>query len=420
MTGGQARSRRSATARIAALVEAAEGRLEPCTAFLRDLVAIPSPSRGERLACERVARELETLGYDEVRIDAMGNVLGRIGDGPRVVAFDSHIDTVGITDARSWRFDPFAAVVDDGVLYGRGASDQKAGLAAMVYALPLLAEAGLPEELTLWVTATVMGEECVGLAWRHLIEAEGLRPEVVVIGMASHLGVCRGQRGRLELEIATRGLSTHGAHPDRGVNAIYRMAPVIRAVERHHRHLVTEHPFLGRGSVAVTAVRSESPSLTAIPDRCVINLDRRLTVGETPADALAQLRALPEVREAEAEIRVLRYEEPSWRGITLPVEKVFPAWETPAGSPAVAAALAAAREVLGRDPRLHRSAFSSNGCTTAGVYRIPTIGFGPGDEVHSHSNLDQVPLAQLPPAMAFYAAFPLLYLEAAPEPPEAG
>lgn len=380
-----------------------------CIDFLRDLVALPSPSRGERLACERVLREMEQLGFEDVHIDDMGNVLGRVGSGPRVLAFDAHIDTVGISNPTHWRVDPFRAKVIGGTMYGRGASDQKGGLATIVHGAAVAAKVGLPSDVTLWVTATVNGEDCVGLAWRHLIEAEKLQPEIVVIAMPSHLGICRGQRGRLELEISTEGVSTHGSQPDRGANAVLAMAPIIMGISRLHGALEIQHHMLGRGSAAVTGISAESPSFTAIPDGCTIHVDRRLTIGETSGAALEQLRDWPEVVAAGADVKLLSYDLPSWKGFASHTDKVFPAWVTPEDSKAFTSTLETARKVLGREPRLHRSAFSSNGCVTAGEYNIPTIGFGPADEGHSHTVNDQISLAQLQPAMAFYSMFPSVY-----------
>lgn len=381
-----------------------------CIEFLRDLVTIPSPTRGERLACERVAREMRDLGYDQVEVDEMGNVIGRVGSGHRVIAFDAHVDTVGITNPSQWRFDPFRGVVSGGILYGRGASDQKGGLAAVVHGVAVAARRGLPGDLSLMVTATVHGEDCVGLAWQYLLRERGIEPEVVVIAMPSHLGVCWGQRGRMEVEVTTQGFSSHGSQPERGANAIYGMAPIVTALSRLHSRFTTRHELLGTGSIAVTGIGSRSPSLTAIPDECTIHVDRRLTLGEEPDAALAELESLPEVLAAGATVRVVDYELPSWRGFVYPTRKVFPAWETPRESPAVRAAMTTAQTVLGREPRIQRSAFSSSGCTTAGMFAVPTIGFGPADEVHSHSVNDQIPLAQLQPAMAFYALFPETYL----------
>ena len=394
-----------------AVIKLAEQSAPRCIEFLHDLVTVPSPSRGERLACERVMREMELLGFRDVHLDEMGNVLGRVGSGPRILAFDAHIDTVGISNPTHWRYDPFRGIVTGGTLYGRGASDQKGGLAALVHGAALADQVGLPDDVTVWVAATVNGEDCVGLAWQYLLNETPLRPEVVVIAMPSHLGVCYGQRGRMEVEIATSGVSTHGSQPDRGENAISAMMPVIEGLNRLHGELEVDHPMLGRGSLAVTGITSQSPSLTAIPDGCVVHIDRRLTIGETADDALAQMRDVVEAATEGTEVRLLHYGLPSWRGFTYPTDKVFPAWETEEKDAAVRAAMTTAEQVLGRTPRIHRSAFSSNGCSTAGIYGIPTIGFGPADELHSHTVNDQIPLAQLEPAMAFYAAFPQVYME---------
>lgn len=381
-----------------------------CIEFLRDLVALPSPPRGERLACERVKREMESLGFDEVQLDPMGNVLGRLGNGPRTIAFDAHIDTVGISRPALWKFDPFKGHTLGGTLFGRGASDQKGGLATLVHGVAQVARLGIPDDLTLWVTATVNGEDCVGLAWQYLIREFGLDPETVVIAMPSHLGICRGQRGRLEIEISTEGVSTHGSQPDRGANAVVAMAPIIQAITRMHRELRQEHEMLGCGSAAVTGISADSPSFTAIPDGCTIRVDRRLTIGETAEAALEEVKALPEVQSAGAEVRFLEYAEPSWRGLQYKTDKIFPAWVTPENSAAFRTAQITARGVLGREPRLHLSAFSSHGCATAGLFDIPTIGFGPANETDSHSINDQISLAQLQPAMAFYSLFPHFFV----------
>jgi putative selenium metabolism hydrolase len=382
-----------------------------CIDFLHDLVTVPSPSRGERLACERVMREMELLGFRDVHTDDMGNVLGRVGSGPRVIAYDAHIDTVGISNPTLWRYDPFRGIVTGGTLFGRGASDQKGGLAAVVHGAALADQIGLPNDVSIWVTATVNGEDCVGLAWQYLLNETPLRPEAVVIAMPSHLGVCYGQRGRMEVEIATSGVSTHGSQPDRGENAIYAMMPVIEGLLRLQNEFDIDHPMLGRGSLAVTGITSQSPSLTAIPDGCVVHIDRRLTIGETADDALQQIRDVADAASEGTEVRLLHYGLPSWKGFTYPTDKVFPAWETAVDEPSVRAAKATAEQVLGRTPRIHRSAFSSNGCATAGIYGIPTVGFGPADELHSHTVNDQIPLAQLEPSMAFFAMFPQVYLE---------
>ena len=229
------------------------------------------------------------------------------------------------------------------------------------------------------------------LAWQYLVNETDLRPEVVVVSMPSHLGVCFGQRGRMEIEIVTRGVSTHGSQPDRGTNAIYLMNPIVDALADLHGKLVTDHPNLGRGSIAVTEFRSQSPSLTAIPDECRIHIDRRLTIGETPDEALAEIGALAAVKAGRRRGQAARLQPAvlAWfrlsdrQGLSRPGRRRSTArrWSPPSRT---------ARQVLGREPRMHRSKFSSSGCATAGLFGIPTVGFGPADELHSHSVNDQI------------------------------
>jgi putative selenium metabolism hydrolase len=253
--------------------------------FLRDMIAIPSESAQERAVVERVTEEMRRLDFDEVRIDGLGNVLGRVGRGATVVAFDGHVDTVGVGDASTWTRDPYKGEEKDGIVYGRGAGDQEAGVAAAVYGAHLVKSLGLAEDCEVWVTATVMEEDCDGLCWQYLLRERVLVPDVVVITEPTNLGVYRGHRGRMEIEIRTQGRSC--------VNAVYHMAPIIADVERLNEALAdTADPFLGKGSVTIADIRATSPSLCAVADSCTIHLDRRLTHGETMESAVsARLRA---------------------------------------------------------------------------------------------------------------------------------
>jgi putative selenium metabolism hydrolase len=389
------------------LLQAAEGATPQIVAFLREMIAIPSESADEAKVAQCVADEMSSLGFDQVRIDGFGNVLGRIGDGPRVVALDGHIDTVGIGDPSTWKRDPYAGVVDNGVIYGRGASDQEGGVAAAVYGARLARDLGWLDGVTLWVTATVMEEDCDGLCWQYIVREDGLRPDVVVLTEATGLSVYRGHRGRMEIEVRTQGRSAHGSAPERGVNAIYKMAPVLADIEKLNEHLARSvDPFLGKGSVTISAIRSTSPSLCAVADSCTIHLDRRLTRGETAESALAEIQGLAGVRDASAKVTLLEYARPSYRGVVYPTQKYYPTWTLPEDHEAVSAGALAARLALGREPSLGHWTFSTNGVATAGMFGIPTIGFGPGEEQYAHTPDDQCPIADLTAAAAFYAAFP--------------
>ncbi len=382
--------------------------------FLRDMIAIPSESGGERAVVERVRAEMERVGFDEVKVDGMGNVLGRVGSGAAVVAVDGHLDTVGVGDRSTWSRDPYRGEVTDGVIYGRGASDQEGGIAAAVHGARIAKELGLLDGAQLWVTGTVMEEDCDGLCWQYILREKVLRPDVVVITEPTDLGVYRGHRGRMELEVRTQGRSAHGSAPERGVNAVYRMAPIIADVERLNERLAaTADPFLGKGSCTISAIRSTSPSLCAVADSATIHVDRRLTHGETWEGAVRELEALESVRQAGAGVTVLDYAVPSYTGLTYPTKKFYPTWLLAEDHPAVRAGVAAARDALGREPVVGKWAFSTNGVATAGMFGVPTIGFGPADEVWAHTPDDQCPVAHLTAAARFYAAFPRRWLETA-------
>lgn len=389
------------------IAELAERYTPDISKFLREMIAIPSESAQEREVVQRVKLEMERCGFDEIKIDGLGNILGRVGNGPVVVAIDGHIDTVGVGDPGTWVRDPFQGEVKDGVIYGRGASDQEAGIASAVYGARIAKELGLLEGVQLWVTATVLEEDCDGLCWQYILKEGVLKPDVVVITEPTNLGVYRGHRGRMEIEVRTQGRSCHGSAPERGVNAVYKMGPIIADIEKLNQDLAaTADPFLGKGSVTISDIRATSPSLCAVADSCTIHLDRRLTKGETLESAVAEIEALPGVRNAEAKVTVLDYAREAYTGLTYGTKKYYPTWVLEADHPAVAAATQSAREALRKEPVVDKWVFSTNGVATAGMFGVPTVGFGPANEIYAHTPDDQCPIDHLTKCAAFYAAYP--------------
>ncbi|MGH2571892.1 MAG: YgeY family selenium metabolism-linked hydrolase [Actinomycetota bacterium] len=381
--------------------------------FLSDIISIPSLSRRENRVVERIGSEMTELGYDQVTVDGFGSVMGRIGDGPVHIVFDSHIDTVDVGDLSSWRSDPFSPRIENGVLYGRGASDNKAATSSMVHGAALIKRLGMDaSRFTLHVVGTVQEEDCDGLALEYLLMNHIPGTEVVVLGEATNLDVHRGHRGRAEFAVHTRGRAAHASAPDRGINAIYRMQPIIQQIERLNERLATD-PFLGKGTVVLSKIEAQTPSLNAVPDGCTIYLDRRLTIGESVESARAELESLPAVQDGQATVELLHYDGTAYTGITLSSDKYFPTWVIPDDDPAVLAGVQAAERAFGRTPKVGRWVFSTNGVSSAGRLGIPTIGFGPANEIHAHTADDQCPLEHLPLAAAWYAAFPEVYLAAA-------
>lgn len=391
----------------AALAAAGEYRTD-IVRFLREMIAIRSESGTEGERCELIRQEYERLGFDEVFFDRLGNVVARIGSGPLEILFDGHIDCVGIGDPDAWDFDPFAGKHEDGKIWGRGAVDELPSVACMAYGAKMLIERGFPKDVTLYLSASVMEEACDGLCLLHLIEKEGIRPHVVVIGEPTDLGVYRGQRGRVEATISTRGKSVHAAQCDLGVNALYKMAPIIEDVEALNRRL-KDDDFLGKGTVTVSYIECTTPSLNAVPDSARIYIDRRLTTGETVESALAELRAMPHLGDAEVEL--LEYDTTSWRGERAHQEKFFPTWVLPEEHPAVRNMASAVEAVVGKPPRISRWSFSTNGVASMGRHGIPSVGFAPGLEELAHTTEEWVAEDDLVTAAAVYSLFPELLLK---------
>jgi putative selenium metabolism hydrolase len=247
------------------IIELADKYTDNSAQFLRDIIAIPSTSCNEGPVAERIAQEMKDVGFDEVNIDPMGNVLGRIGSGKHIIAMDGHIDTVGVGNLANWKHDPFKGKVENGIIYGRGASDMKGAMAAMVYAGKIIKELKLEDGYTLYVTGTIQEEDCDGLCWQYIVKEDKILPEVVIIAEPTNLQIYRGQRGRMEFEVVTEGISAHGAAPERGENAIYKIAPIIKEIEQLNSHLKSDD-FLGKGSITISQIRSGSPSLNAVAD----------------------------------------------------------------------------------------------------------------------------------------------------------
>lgn len=389
----------------ARLAAAARERQDDLVRTLRDLVAVPSLSGREEAVARLIADKMRDLGFDEVKFDALGNVLGRVGDGPRVLAFDAHIDTVDIADPGQWDFDPFEGKVADGRVYGRGAVDQKAGMACMLHAGALMKEMDLLGDCQVWMVGSVMEEDCDGLCWHHILQEGVLKPELVVSTEPTSLRIHRGQRGRMEIRVRVKGRSCHGSMPHLGDNAVYRIAPAITAIERLNEELKDDE-FLGKGTCTISWIGCRTPSLCAVPDEAEFHIDRRLTNGETRESALAGIeRALADAG-VEAEVFTLAYEQKSWTGLVYPMEKYFPTWVLEQDHPAVQAAVRAHRAVTGDDGEISRWIFSTNGVTINGVHGVPCFGFGPGPESQAHTANEWVPVDDLATACAFYAALP--------------
>lgn len=374
--------------------------------FLRELIAIPSYDSQIGPICQVIGARMADLGFDEVRYDSMGNLLGRIGQGGRTLLYDSHVDTVGVADPAQWQWDPFEGKYEQGIIYGLGAGDEKCSTPPMIYALAALKKLGLARDWTLYYFGN-MEEWCDGIAGHALVEHESLRPDYVVIGESTGMDIYRGHRGRTEISVTFKGRSCHASAPERGENALYRALPFIQGIEGLHAELKTRpHAFLGAGSITVTSINTHSVSLNAVPDECTLYLDRRMHPQESREVVLNELRALPNADQAEIDIPL--YTDASYTGFRFPVEKVFPAWSLGEEHPYVRAAKSAFEVCYGRQARTGKWVFSTNATYWMGKAGIPSLGFGPGEEHWAHTALDQVPATEVLQCADFYALLPLV------------
>ena len=387
------------------------GKYQPdMTRFLRDMIRLPSESCQEKAVVERIKVEMEKVGFDKVTIDPMGNILGTIGQGRHLIAMDAHIDTVGIGNPANWEFDPYKGYEDDEVIGGRGASDQEGGMAAMVYAAKIIRDLSLEGDYTLLMVGTVQEEDCDGLCWQYIIKESGVKPEFVVSTEPTDGGIYRGQRGRMEIKVAVKGVSSHGSAPERGDNAIFKMGRILGELESLHGRLKTDD-FLGKGSLTVSEIFYTSPSRCAVADGCTISVDRRLTAGEDKALALQQIRDLPAARAADAQVSLYTYDKPSFTGLVYPTDCYFPTWMIPENHVVTQSAVATYKYLFERKPRVDKWTFSTNGVSIMGMFGIPCVGFGPGKESEAHASNEKTWKADLVRCAAFYAALPLTYLE---------
>ncbi|EEG75340.1 YgeY family selenium metabolism-linked hydrolase [[Clostridium] hylemonae] len=417
------------------------------TRFLRDIVREPGESCDEKAHIERIAGEMRKLAFDKVEIDPQGNVLGYMGTGSTLIGFDAHIDNVGIGNIDNWDFDPYEGYETETEIGGRGVSDQLGGIVSAVYGARIMKDLGLlSDKYQVLVTGTVQEEDCDGLCWQYIINEDNVRPAFVVSTEPTDGGIYRGQRGRMEIRVDVQGVSCHGSAPERGDNAIYKMADILQDVRALNENddsdgtkikgLVkmlneTYNPqwkeanFLGRGTVTVSEIFFTSPSRCAVADSCAVSLDRRMTAGETWESCLDEIRALPSVKKYGDDVKVsmYTYDRPSYTGCVYPIECYFPTWVIPEDHEVTRALEEAYKGLYGSSrlgnaqteaerkdrPLTDKWTFSTNGVSIMGRNGIPCIGFGPGAEAQAHAPNEKTWKDDLVRCAAVYAALPSVY-----------
>lgn len=374
-----------------------------CSDFLQHLVQTPSLSGQEASVARIVATEMQRLGFQSVHTDRIGNVIGRYGQpGGPILLLNGHMDTVNVGDLSAWKHDPFGGEIIDQKLYGRGSVDMKGPLAAMLHGIGILIAQGVPLPGEVVVVAVVQEEPTEGMAMRVLVEEEGLRPDWVILGEPTLMQISRGQRGRMEIRVATMGRSCHASTPEKGDNALYEAARLIFGVEILNARLM-EDAVLGKGSIAVTHLATVAGSRNAIPDRCDLVIDRRLTLGETALRALAEIEALLRREDVRGRVNTGYYRSTSYTGYHTEGPEVYPAWLLAEDNPLLLQTSASLEKSLATRPQVRTWGFSTDGVYTMGEAGIPTVGFGPGDDMLAHTADEHIALAQVFDASRAYA-----------------
>ena len=438
-----------------AIKKAAQAYRPAMVRFLRDMIAIPSESCEEEGVARRIAQELESLGYDKVEFDKLGNVIGWMGDGDKIIAIDSHIDTVGIGNIENWEADPYKGYETDEIIYGRGGSDQEGGMAAAAYGVKIMKDMNLiPASYKIMVVGSVQEEDCDGMCWQSIVneyfggpEDAREKIEFVISTEPTDGGIYRGHRGRMEIRVDMHGVSCHGSAPERGDNAIHKMAEVIENVRdlnenpaddsveikglvkmldpKYNPDHYEDARFLGRGTCTVSQIFYTSPSRCAVADSCAISIDRRMTAGETYKSCLEEVENLPSVKKYGDDVKVsmYMYDRPSWTGEVYETEAYFPTWINKESAPHVKALVDAHKALFGDErigceksmdkragrPLCDKWTFSTNCVSIQGRYGIPCVGFGPGAESQAHAPNEVTYKQDLPTCAALYVAALNLY-----------
>ncbi len=377
-------------------------------AFTQDLIRRPSVLGHEQAVADCVAERMRDLQYQRVSIDSAGNVIGSIdgaAGGPTIL-FDAHMDTVDVVPRDAWARDPFGGELVDGRIHGRGTSDMKGALAAMVYAV-----AGLDRDKlrgTAVVCASV-GEELIEGAALGVV-MDQVKPDFVVIGEASALNLVRAGRGRAEFKLHGRGKPAHASTPADGINAVHTMMRVIQQIERIE---MPHHPFVGHGVMCLTDIISDPhPAHSVVPSGCKVTYERRLIPGDTQESLMASLRGACEAAGApETDIDLARIEYETYTGVVWDKPKWLAPWELPEEHALVRGAVSALRRA-GLSPELTSYQFCTNAAHSAGVEGVPTIGFGPSSERLAHVIDEYVEVDQLTSACRGYAAIATTMLAA--------
>ena len=367
--------------------------------FVVRSVQARSYSDEEGAFAQLIMEEMKALGYDEIFLDSSGNVVGRIGNGEKIVHFDSHMDTVQVNDEEKWDVPPFSGKILDGYVWGRGSVDMKGGLCASVYGAALAKRMGFLQGKTIYVTGSVCEEYCDGENLKMFYKEYCLKPDYCIICEPCDNVITLGHKGKAQIRIKTRGISAHGSAPEKGKNAVYEMAEIISRVERLNKKLFEkggEH-----GTIVLSDISCVSASLNAVPSECGIYLDRRLAMGEDLDQVKKEMDGLIEGKDAFWEIGTLYHT--SWKGAKLVYEPMHNPWKIQEDHKLTMALKKSYEKVYNTVPGKYDFwDFGTNAITPVAM-GVPTIGFGPGEYKLAHMRNERCSVSKIKEACCVYA-----------------
>lgn len=371
----------------------------------QELVKIQSYSGEEKKVAEKIEKYAHKNNFDEVSIDNMGNVLLTMNgedDGPTIL-FDGHIDTVPV-NIDKWDRSPFSGEIEEGKIHGRGSSDMKGAVSAMISAtINFASETNKNFPGKIVVSCSVHEERFEGVATRNVSKI--VNPDYVVIGEATNLNLNRGQRGRAEIVIETYGKSAHSSNPKEGINAVIHMTNLVKEINKLP---VTNNNVLGDGILELTdIISSPYPGASVVPSKCTVTYDRRLLVNETKESVLDPINKLigklkRENNDFDAKAYYSSGEDVCYTGEKIASERFFSAWLYDEDESFVQNTFNALKE-LNEETELSHYSFCTNGSHFAGEKDIPTIGFGPSYEHLAHIDNEYIEIEQLLAATVGYS-----------------
>jgi len=394
------------------ILEISKGVEKDVITFAQKLIQTPSISGAEKAVADLCMNKMTRLGYDEVFRDGAGNIVGIVkgtGDGKNIM-YNSHMDHVDPGAPKNWKYDPYGGIIDGGYIHGRAASDVKGGLAAQIYAGAVLKKLGKLKGDFIF-TGVVQEEPAEMFGMEYLctvtLKEKGIRFDLMVSSEATNMNVYLGHRGRAEMEVITYGRACHGSAPWRGINAIYKMVPIIEAVPKIYETLPADD-FLGKASLAVTIISCSPGRFSIIPDVCTLSLDRRLLPGETAEDAMRPIKELigklsRQDPEFKAEVKIRSVVETSYTGYTKEATKFMNAWSVDRNHEFVKSAFKSLGEV-GQNPGIGKWDFCTDASFVTGILGIPSIGYSPMEEQYAHTPADRVKVQNIIDAVAGNAA----------------